>query len=107
MRYLALILFVPTFAILGWLYWHFPRELPRSAARRRFDLAAMALATLLTVLALEGAMATRFPGTGPIWPQVFAVLAVYHVFPLVLALAWWVRGRRFRAAANAPGAAPL
>ena len=32
MRYLALILFVPTFTILGWLYWHFPREL---AAQRR------------------------------------------------------------------------
>ncbi len=107
MRYLALILFVPTFAILGWLYWHFPRELPRTVPRRRFDLAAIALAMLLTVLALEGAMSTRFPGTGPIWPQVFAVLAVYHVFPLVLAGAWWVRGRRFRPAATPTAAAPL
>ena len=95
MRYLALILFVPTFAILGWLYWSFPRGLPRSAARRRFDLAAIAVALVLTVLALETAIETRFPGTGPIWPQVFAVLAVYHVYPLVLAVAWWVRGRRF------------
>lgn len=104
MRYLALILFVPTFAILGWLYWHFPRELARTAARRRFDLAALALAALLTVLALELAMSVRFPGTGPIWPQVFAVLAVYHVFPLVLAIAWWWRGRRFpaRTAATYP-----
>lgn len=95
MRYLALILFVPTFAILGWLYWRFPRALARTAARRRFDVAALALASVLTVVALEWAMSVRFPGSGPIWPQVFAVLAVYHVFPLVLALAWWVRARRF------------
>lgn len=99
MRYLALILFVPTFAILAWLYWSFPRGLPRSTARRRFDLAAIAVALVLTVLALEAAIETRFPGTGPIWPQVFAVLAVYHVFPLVLAAAWWWRRRRFPAIA--------
>lgn len=103
MRYLALILFVPTFAILGWLYWSFPRGLPRSAARRRFDLAAIAVALVLTVLALETAIDTRFPGTGPIWPQVFAVLAVYHVYPLVLALAWWARGRRFATPAAGTG----
>ena len=104
MRYLALILFVPTFAILAWLYWQFPRDLARTAARRRFDLAAIALASGSTVLALEWAMSIHFPGTGPIWPQVFAVLAVYHVFPLLLALAWWWRGRRFprHAAATHP-----
>jgi hypothetical protein len=35
---------------------------------------------------------------------VFAVLAVYHVFPIVLAIAWWARGRRFRPAATIPAA---
>ncbi len=39
---LALILFLPWFAILGALYWCYPRT-PRHAARKLFDIAALAL----------------------------------------------------------------
>ena len=41
---LALILFLPWIAILGVLYWFYPRSLEKTAARRRFDVTALALA---------------------------------------------------------------
>ena len=40
---LALILFLPWFAILGVLYWMFPRQ-PRTASRKLFDGVALLLA---------------------------------------------------------------
>ena len=97
MRYLALVLFTPAFAILVWLYWQFPRALPRTPQRRRFDVVALLLSAAITVAALllsyDG---VRTPQTGPIWPQVLATLAVYHAFPMLLAIAWFWRNRRFR-----------
>jgi hypothetical protein len=96
MRFLALLLFTPPFLILAWLYWQFPRALPRTPARRRFDVAVLLLSVVATVAALLLAYdAAPAPGTGPIWQQVLATLAVYHTFPLLLAVAWFVRARRF------------
>ena len=95
MRYLALLLFLPTFAIFVWLYWSFPRRLPKTAARRRFDLVAVLLASLLSTLALGWAYEHDFGAFGPIFKQVAATLAAYHVFPVVLAIAWFVRRGRF------------
>lgn len=96
MRWLALILFTPPFAVLAWLYWQFPRTTPRTAARRRYDVVALLVCLAATVLALwlayDGATT---PQTGPIWPQVLATLAVYHTFPLLLLAAWLLRSRRF------------
>jgi hypothetical protein len=97
MRFLALLLFTPPFLILAWLYWSFPRALPRTPARRRFDVAVLLASAAATVLALLLANAAApAPGAGPIWRQVLATLAVYHTFPLLLAAAWFVRARRFR-----------
>lgn len=93
MRYLALILFTPAFAILAWLYWRFPRALPRSARRRGFDLAALLVAIGASATAVSFAIAQPVAAHGAMWPQILAVLAAYHVFPLVLAVAWLVRGR--------------
>jgi hypothetical protein len=93
MRFLALLLFAPTFALLTWLYWAFPRGLPRTPARRRFDLAVLALAAVATVSALTLAFDSDYGKVGPIWPQVAATLAAYHVFPVVLGIAWWWRNR--------------
>ena len=97
MRYLALLLFLPTFAIFVWLYWSFPKSLARTPARRRFDTIAITLAAVLATLALGWAYEHDFGAFGPIFKQVAATLAAYHVFPVVLAIAWFVRRARFGA----------
>ena len=96
MSYLALLLFAPWFAILGSVYWVFPRSHVVSPARRRFDVLM-----LLGALAASGAamlFAYRLPweDAGPMWPQVVATLAAYHAFLAVLALGWFLRGRWYR-----------
>lgn len=92
MRYLALLLFTPAFALLAWLYCKFPRALPRTAKRRAFDAAALLAALLASVASVSFAIAQPTAAHGAMWPQILAVLAAYHVFPLVLAAAWLVRG---------------
>ena len=92
MRFLALILFTPAFLILAWLYWKFPRALPRTPRRRTFDFVALALAFIATAVAVSWAMSQPVAAHGAMWPQILAVLAAYHVFPLALAVAWLVRG---------------
>lgn len=95
---LALILFLPWFAILGVLYWFYPRTLEKTAARRGFDVAALALAFLAAFLAGRWGFATAATGieAGPIWRQVLASLLAYKAFLLVVAVAWALRGQRFR-----------
>lgn len=95
---LALILFLPWFAILGALYWFYPRDLVRDAARRRFDLVALVLAFVAAFLAGRWGYATAATGieAGPIWRQVLASLLAYKAFLVVLGAAWAWRGQRFR-----------
>lgn len=93
---LALILFAPWFAILGWAYWAFPRSLPTSPRRRRFDLIALLLALVLSVLAMRWAFYQPAQGAGAMWPQVSATLAAYHVFLVVIVGAWFLRARLYR-----------
>ncbi len=97
---LALLLFLPWFAILGALYWFYPRTLERSSARRRFDVTALALACLASFLAGRWgfAIASATIEAGPIWRQVLASLLAYKAFLAVLAAAWAWRGFRFRSA---------
>ncbi|HET9484330.1 MAG TPA: hypothetical protein VFO79_10270 [Xanthomonadales bacterium] len=97
MRYLAFLLLAPTFAILGWLYWRFPKALPRTPARRGFDVAVLATSVLATIAALLWAVdnAPIYQGAATRWPQIAASLAAYHVYPVMLGLAWWVRRRIF------------
>lgn len=95
---LALILFLPWFAILAVLYWFYPRNLQKTPARRRFDLAALVLAFLAAFLAGRWGYATADTSidAGPIWRQVLASLLAYKAFLLVVAAAWAWRGQRFR-----------
>jgi hypothetical protein len=95
---LALLLFLPWFAILGTLYWFYPRTLERTPARRRFDVVALCVAFLASFVA--GRWGFAFASTsieaGPIWRQVLASLLAYKAFLAVLAGAWAWRGFRFR-----------
>ena len=104
MRFLALILFLPTFAILLWIYWKFPRELPVTKPRRTFDLVATVIALIAAIASVAWAISPEEAVLGsdkvanqygPLWPQILAVLAAWHVFPILLGVAWFVRGRLF------------
>ena len=89
---LALILFLPWFAILTTLFVLHPRE-PRDAGRRAFDVASIALALLAFVLVVRWAHGYAMPtgSAGNIWRQVLATLSGYAVFLGVMAGAWFAR----------------
>ena len=93
--YLALLLFSPWFAILGWAYWKYPRRQVAAGNTRRFDAAVLLSAVVLSALAMRWTYAMEFQDAGTMWPQVLATLAGYHAFLLVLAVAWLLRGRLF------------
>lgn len=90
MTYLAALLFLPWFLILGTLFWLFPRE-PRHAARRAFDSVALLLATGAFVFALQWSHVAADPRYGGMWPQVLATSVGYGVFLAVLTLAFVAR----------------
>lgn len=94
---LALILFLPWFLILGALYWYYPRTLPRTAERRRFDVTLLAIAFAASFIAGRWgyAIASTTIEAGPIWRQVLASLLAYKAFLAVILVAWIWRGRRF------------
>lgn len=91
---LALILFLPWFAILSSLFWFYPRQ-PRTSARRAFDLASIAIAVVAFVLVARWAHGYAVPtGTaGSIWRQVLATTSGYGVFLAVMLVAWMLRRR--------------
>ncbi|MBD8898919.1 hypothetical protein [Rhodanobacter sp. DHG33] len=100
MRYLALLLLAPWLLILGWAYANYPKSLPRTAARRGFDAAALLLAFTAAIYAgLQGFDAVPLPlldeagrrASGAIWQQVLPALCGYGAFAGVLALALLLR----------------
>src|SRR3546814_12937199 len=64
---LALILFLPWFAILAWAYWTFPRSLTRRGTRRRFDGAVLLLAPSASFLGMRWGLLRADVDTGAIW----------------------------------------
>ena len=94
---LALILFIPWFSILAWLFWIYPRQ-PRGGARTLFDSASLILATAAAFWGMHWSMLNADPQAGAIWKQVLATSIAYGLFLLVMttaiALRWrWLRGR--------------
>lgn len=87
---LALILFLPWFAILGALYWLYPRA-PRPRARVVFDIAALSVAAVAFVLSTHWANANADPAFGRMWRQVLATALGYGVFLGVLTAAFFAR----------------
>lgn len=94
---LALILFLPWFAILAALFWIYPRQ-PRGPVRRGFDLAALMLSLLFSVFAMRWGMQMADPQAGAIWKQVLASLLAYAAFLVMLGLATLMRRRLLRPA---------
>ncbi|MDX1550344.1 MAG: hypothetical protein R3278_07330 [Lysobacter spongiicola] len=92
---LALILFVPWFAILAVLFWLFPRQ-PRTLARKAFDTASLVLATVTAALGMYWSMENADPRYGPMWQQVLATTLAYAMFLAVMTLSMLVRWRWLR-----------
>lgn len=94
---LALILFLPWFLILGALYWIYPRQ-PRDAARRVFDVAALALSIVAFVVSIHWAHRTADPAYGGMWRQILATALGYGVYLAAMLAAFalrafWLRRR--------------
>lgn len=105
---LALILFLPWYAILAALFWLFPRQ-PRTAARKVFDIASLVLSTGLSVLSMYWSMETA-DTRHHMWQQVLATSVSYAVFLAVMAAAMllrrrWLRGRAAVTSSSADGVA--
>ncbi len=106
MRFLSILLLAPWLLVLCWLYWIWPRSLPRTAARRAFDVLALVLAGVATAwAALAGFDSAVLPEpgefgrvSGSIWQQVLPALWGYGAFAAVIVPAVLLRqlcwGRR-------------
>src|SRR5690348_4765475 len=99
LRYLALLLLAPWLLILGWAYFTYPKNLPRTAARRLFDWAVLLLAVIAAAsCAMRGFDAAPPPAidqfgrsSGAIWQQVLPVLLGYGACVAVLLVALLLR----------------
>ena len=87
---LALILFLPWYAILGALYWFYPRQ-PKSLSRWVFDVGALTVATIATALSMHWSYRIAGFSWGAMWPQILATSVSYGVFLAVMTAAWCVR----------------
>lgn len=108
MNALPLLLVGPTLAVLALLYWLLPRNLPRPAARRAYDVAAIIVAAIVAWRLVAMGLAAPSPEhvdaighySGAIWPQVLSILYAYVGFLAVLfaalLLRQWLWGRRRR-----------
>lgn len=103
---LAFILFLPWYAILGVLYWVFPRK-PRTLARWVFDVGALAIATLATIASTHWSFRGADTAIDAMWPQILATAVSYGIFLGVMTVAFFLRRRLFVAAdASLPGVTP-
>jgi hypothetical protein len=97
---LALILFLPWFAILGALFWYYPTR-PRHRSRIMFDVMSLGFALAAFVWSVHWSHATADPHYGRMWPQVLAAALGYGVFLGALTLAFFIRRAWLRHASNA------
>ncbi len=87
---LSLILFLPWFAILGVLFWCYPRQ-PRDAARRMFDAMSLVFAIVVFLVSIYWSFDNADPRYGRMWPQVLATALGYGVFLAAMTFAFFVR----------------
>lgn len=98
---LALILFLPWFAILGVLFWLFPRS-PRTQTRRWFDSASLVLAIAAAALGTYWSYYNADPSWGGMWQQILASTISYALFLVVMTAAFLLRRRWIRAGGMDP-----
>ena len=89
---LALILFLPWYAILAGLYWVYPRQ-PRTLGRWLHDVVALTITTVLAIASMHWSYGYADPSAGPIWKQVLATSVSYGVFLAAITIAFYVRQR--------------
>jgi len=99
MPYLALILFLPWFLILGVLFWIYPRK-QRTSIRRLFDSATLLLAGIGSFVGMRWGYLNASLQAGALWKQVLATLVAYGVFLGVMTAALIARHYLLR---SAPG----
>ncbi len=87
---LSLILFLPWFAILGVLFWCYPRQ-PRDTARRVFDALSLVFALVAFLASIYWSFDNADLRYGKMWPQVLATALGYGVFLAAMTLAFFVR----------------
>lgn len=102
---LAMILFLPWFAILGVLFWLYPRG-PRTAARVAFDAGALLASTTAGVVATWWSIDNADPRFGGMWRQVLASTLSYGAFLGVLTAAFFARRRWLPAPPASPPETP-
>lgn len=95
MHFLSVIMFFPWFVVLGAWFMLFPRQ-PRGFPRRAFELSALLVALVLSMLAMLWGIKHADPAASAIWKQVLATLLAYATFLAVLVLAWPLRARILR-----------
>ena len=92
---LAFILFFPTFCVIAGLYCWLPTK-PRNGLRWMLDIAVIAIAFVLSLLAMGWGF-RRAEGVGaPIWQQAASTLAAYAMFLGVLTIGAITRSFWFR-----------
>jgi len=101
MPYLALIMFLPWFTILGALFWLFPRA-PRTSMRRWFDMATLLLAGVGSFAGMRWGYLHASIEVGAMWKQILATLVAYAVFLSVLTVALIVRPRILHGSTGSP-----
>ncbi|WP_313320155.1 hypothetical protein [Stenotrophomonas sp.] len=96
MAWLSLLLFLPSFCVMGALYWWFPRQ-PRTRTRSVFDAATLLLALAASIgFMLWGYRIGAAEVPEGLWKQILAVLYAYGGFLAVLVLALLLRPRVLR-----------
>lgn len=97
MAWLSLLLFLPSFGVMAWLYWWFPRQ-PRHRGRAVFDVTVLVLALLVSVLGMHWGyrIGAGYVDADSMWKQILAVLYAYGGFLAVMVLALLLRPRVLR-----------
>lgn len=99
MPFLSVILFLPTFLIMGGLFVLFPRT-PRDRRRNLFEAIALILALIISVFAMRWGYLHADPAASLIWRQILATLLAYAAFLTSLAAALLVRAALLRRTAH-------